>query len=241
MDQMLEFIEKFCKSKGIKYYNISSFSDNGNAFNFDNTKGQSLNEFLEFGVLINSKFLLIKTEAFNFEIEGSDEEFEKYDQEICCIDLYWINDGIVYNYEHVESWYEEYLNGENDSEGFVFDEDFNEDGLIKLTKTQIDYIIQSLINHEKYFIYNTRPNKLDALLDDIYLENEIDKANLWYINKQQIKNESQKIFNKNYLAIKEREYSYLIKKLKNEDKLSKKAIIAKLDITESVYEKCLNL
>lgn len=235
---MIDYIKEFCDAKGIKYFYVSSFNENGNVFDFDNTN-QSINDFLEFGILTNQKYLLIETEIFNFEIEDPYEELEKYDQEICCIDLYWINDGIIHKFQHIENWYEEYLNGDKNSDNSIFNESFD-NNIIKLSKDQINSIIEGVINHENYFKYNTRSNKLEALLDDIYAEKEIEKENLSFFDKQFIKNEAQRIFSKQYLTIKEKEYSKIIKNFKDNEGLSKKAIIAKLDITEGIYEKCYN-
>ncbi|ABG60914.1 hypothetical protein [Cytophaga hutchinsonii] len=235
---MIDYIKEFCLTKGIKYFYVSSFNENGNVFDFDNTS-QSINDFLNFGLLMDQKYLLIEKEIFNSAIEDPEEEFEKYDQQIGCLTLYWLSNGIIHKFEHLESWYDEYLNGANNSEGSIFDEDFSSNP-IRLSKVVIDIIINSFVEDENYFKYNTRPSKLESILEDIYLKNNIDGENVHYQDKLEIKYKAQQKFSKYHLVKKEKEFSKVIKDLKNKDGLSKKAIIAQLDITEGIYEKCYN-
>ncbi len=252
---ILEDIKKWCEKESILYLE-GSLTKESNVFKINSD--YTLFDFLILGKNSGASNVIIESQIFNFEdtkegiidmfVETDTEyiskveleliKFEKYNQQLSNLSLYWTISGVIYQMDFEATWFnrlskkiEELI---DKYEEFKWNEKQNK---FPNDEEQFSRLCDEIASNSDFLKFSTRPQKINQIIEEVLLKEkiELNNENLRSV-KHYLKPEVNRVFEKKYRKKAERGLKLAIKEMLDSN-CSKIELLSKLDIPESFYHK----
>lgn len=190
---------------------------------------------------ITSDDLSVEEES---ELINSLESFREYDGQVCQFDWFWFKDGIRFKFEQDELWYDSFLQAlENlQPEGTeIAENDFAQRRAdFEILNTATDALCHKLANTEEYYRISTKSGEANSYVNRMIKTLAVDLKTV--LHESAIRIRTKQIHDEQYRQKFDQLYAAKIRELKSQNsKITKGAIMTKLQIIHSFYERLVHL